>query len=323
MPYRLPPLHTMRLFEAAGRLLSFKLAAAELHVTPSALSHAIQSLEDWLGVQLFIRGNRSLALTKAGADYLPQVREALDLLARASAGLPGQAASGRLAVSVAPSFGLHWLMPHLPRFQARHPEIEIAVDTHHRQVDFPRDGVDLAIRMGSGGWQGLTAIRLVQERLVPVCAPGLAKTMARPADLSAATLLRVADVSEDWDSWFARAGLALPAGTRSLSFDTIHMALEAAARGLGVAMGRLPLAAGDLASGRLVAIFGPPRFCDTSYWLVAPAAALRRPAVKAFRHWIEAELNAASERNEAPDDAAPARGAPVSRFPSRIRNVAD
>lgn len=293
MPYRLPPLHTMRLFEAAGRLLSFKLAAAELHVTPSALSHGIQALEDWLGLALFTRGNRSLSLTEAGAAYLPQVRAALDLLAQASCGLPGQAASTRLAISVAPSFGLHWLMPHLPRFQARHPEIEIVIDTHHHAVEFPREGTDLAIRMGRGNWPELTAIHLVQEQLVPVCAPALAANIRQPADLAATTLLRVADVSEDWESWCALAGLPPIVAARSLRFDTIHMALEAAAQGLGVAMGRLPLAADDLASGRLVSLFGPPRACATGYWLVAPPETLCRPAVRAFRQWIEVELRAA------------------------------
>lgn len=293
MPYRLPPLHTMRLFEAAGRLLSFKLAAAELHVTPSALSHGVQALEDWLGVALFVRGNRRLDLTEAGAAYLPQVRQALDLLAQASSGLPGQAAGTRLAISVAPSFGLHWLMPHLPRFQAHHPEVEIVIDTHHHAVAFPREGIDLAIRMGRGNWPGLTAIHLVQEQLVPVAAPMLAATLRQPADLAGATLLRVADVSEDWESWYALAGLSTVEAARSLSFDTIHMALQAAAQGLGVALGRLPLAADDLASGRLVSLFGPPRACATGYWLVAPPETLRRPAVRAFRQWIEAELRAA------------------------------
>lgn len=290
MAYRLPPLNTMRLFEAAGRLLSFKAAAAELHVTPSAVSHGVQSLEDWLGVTLFIRGNRSLALSEAGATYLPQVRKALDLLTKASANLPGRRATGCLSVSVAPSFGRLWLVPHLPRFQARHPAIEIAIDTSHQQIALPRDGVDLAIRMGSGDWAGLDAIHLVTEQLVPVCAPRLAATFGQPDDLAGATLLRVADVSEDWQCWFELAGVAPTTGAGSLSFDTIHMALEAAVQGLGVVMGRLPLMAGDLAAGRLVPLFGPPRSCTTGYWLVAPAETLQRPEVTAFRQWIEQDL---------------------------------
>lgn len=290
MAYRLPPLNTMRLFEAAGRLLSFKMAAAELHVTPSAVSHGVQSLEDWLGITLFIRGNRSLALSEAGIAYLPQVKKALDLLAKASASLPGRLATRRLSVSVAPSFGLLWLVPHLPRLQARHSAIEIAIDTSHQQVAFPRDGVDLAIRMGRGDWAGLDAVHLVTEQLVPVCAPYLAATLRHPADLARATLLRVADVSEDWQSWFDLANVAPIAGAGSLSFDTIHMALEAAVQGLGVVIGRLPLMAGDLAAGRLVPVFGPPRSCATGYWLVAPSETLQRPDVKAFRQWIEQDL---------------------------------
>src|SRR5258706_3923498 len=207
MAYRLPPLNTMRLFEAAGRLLSFKQAAEELRVTPSAVSHGVQSLEDWLGVALCIRSNRSLALSEAGAAYLPQIAKALDLLAKASASIPGRAAAERLSVSVAPSFGLHWLVPHLPHFQSRHPAIEIAIDTNHQQIAFPRDGVDLAIRMGRGDWPDLAAIHLVTEQLIPVCTPDLARTLRDPIDLTSATLLRVADVSEDWSSWFDLAGL--------------------------------------------------------------------------------------------------------------------
>jgi DNA-binding transcriptional LysR family regulator len=290
MAYRLPPLNTMRLFEAAGRLLSFKAAAEELHVTPSAVSHGVQSLEDYLGITLFTRGNRSLALTPAGDAYLPQVRQALDLLVRASANLPGQMIARRLALSVAPSFGLLWLVPHLPRFQELHPELEVMIDTNHQQVSFPRAGVDLAIRMGRGDWPDVTAIPLITERLVPVCAPALADRLRQPADLAQMTLLRVADVSEDWSSWCDLAGLTAQTGAGMLSFDTIHMARQAALQGLGVMIGRLPLMAGDLASGQLVACFGPPRVCGTGYWLVAPPETLSQPTARAFQRWIEEDL---------------------------------
>ena len=290
MAYRLPPLHTMRLFEAAGRLGSFKAAAAELLITPSAVSHGVQSLEDWLGVELFIRGNRSLALSAAGSAYLPQVQSILDRLTEASTTLPGQRPSGRLTISAAPSFALLWLMPHLPHFQVMHPGIEIAVDTQHHQVTFPRDGIDLAIRMGRGDWPGLAAHHLIQEQLVPVAAPALAAKLTSLADLSGVTLLRVADVSEDWERWAELAGISLPSTTRSLSFDTIHMAMSAAAQGLGIAIGRLPLIGADLAAGRLIPVFGPPRGCDTGYWLVASPPALQRPEAKAFRRWIVSDL---------------------------------
>ncbi|HET8726084.1 MAG TPA: transcriptional regulator GcvA [Alphaproteobacteria bacterium] len=294
MPYRLPPLNSLRLFETAGRHLSFKLAAAELNVTPSAVSHGIQSLENWLGVALFARGHRSLVLTGAGAAYLPRVRAALELLATATESVPGRRPSGRLSVSVAPTFGMRWLIPHLPRFSDRHPEIEVSLDTSHRQIEFPRDGIDLSIRMGRGDWPDLYATCLVVEELVPVCAPGLAETICAPADLAGQTLLHVTNVTEDWAAWARLAGVESLDFGRGLRFDTIHMALEAAAQGLGIAVGRLPLIAADLAAGRLAPVLGPPRRGRTGYWLTAGRDSLSRPEVVSFRNWICAELNGAA-----------------------------
>lgn len=299
MPYRLPPLNSLRLFEAAGRHRSFKLAAEELNVTPSAVSHGIQSLETWLGVTLFVRGRRGLIMTGAGIAYLPRVREALELIATATEDIPGRRSSGRLSVSVAPTFGIRWLIPHLPRFSARHPDVEVSVDTSHRPVEFPRDGVDLAIRMGRGDWPDLYAVRLIVEELVPVCAPRLAESVSTVADLADQTLLHVATVTEDWAAWATLAGVAVPDLGRGLRFDTIQMALEAASQGLGVAIGRQPLIAGDLAAGRLVAVLGPPRKGETGYWLTTGRESLRRPEVASFRDWIRAELRG----GRAPSDA--------------------
>lgn len=294
MSYRLPPLNALRLFEAAGRHLSFKLAAEELHLTPSAVSHGIQSLEDWLGVPLFQRAPRGLSLTPAGAAYLPDVRRALDALVAASAALPGRVPDGKLSVSVAPSFGLRWLIPNLPDFNARHPGIAVSVDTAHRQVDFPRDGVDLAIRMGRGGWPGLDAVCLVREKLVPVAAPSVAASIRTPGDLAQQTLLHVASVADDWKSWCELADVALGDRAADPRFDNIQMALEAAAQGLGVAIGRLPLIDGDLASGRLVAVLPPPRVCATGYWLVTMQESQTRPEIAAFRAWIAGRLGVAA-----------------------------
>lgn len=292
MTYRLPPLSALRLFEAAGRHLSFKLAAEELNVTPSAVSHGIQSLEDWLGATLFTRGNRNLALTEAGITYLPQVRSALELLAKATESIPGRRPSGRLAVSVAPSFCLRWLVPNLPKFSEKHPHIDVSLDTAHRQVEFPRDGLDVAIRMGRGDWPDLYAVCLVNEELVPVCAPALATTIQTSEDLKGTTLLHVVNVADDWNSWCALANVRLENLGPGLRFDNIHMALEAAAQGMGVAIGRLPLIAGDIRAGRLVSVLGVPQRCQTGYWLVAGRESLARPEVVAFRDWIRAELAA-------------------------------
>lgn len=302
MSYRLPPLNSLRLFEAAGRHLSFKQAAAELHVTPSAVSHGIKSLEDWLGVALFARDHRSIALTAAGEAYLPRVQAALEQVARATEAVPGRRPSGRLSISVAPSFGVRWLVPHLPRFNVRHPEIEVSLDTTQRQIDFPRDGIDLAIRMGRGDWPGVTANCLIAEELVPVCAPALAQSITSPAKLAGQTLLHVVNVTEDWAAWAQLAGLAeadidFTAGPR---FDNIDMALKAAAGGLGVALGRRPLADSDLAAGRLAMVLGPPRRAATGYWLLAAPESLSRPEVTAFRDWISAELGSPSDESQRP-----------------------
>lgn len=294
MAYRLPPLNTLRLFEAAGRHLSFKLAAEELNVTPSAVSHGIQTLEEWLGATLFARGNRSLALTAAGISYLPRVRDALQQLASATEAVPGRRPTGRLSVSVAPTFGLRWLVPNLPRFKALHPDIDVTLYTSHQFVEFPRDGVDLGIRIGRGDWAGLYTLRLTTESLVPVCSPALAAGIRTAADLQGQTLLHVVNVSEDWATWAALAGVDGIDMQGGLRMDSFQMALEAAAQGLGVAIGRLPLIAEDLDCGRLVPVLGPPKPCDTAHWLVAGRDSLVRPEVVAFRNWIRAELKARS-----------------------------
>ncbi|MDQ2102710.1 transcriptional regulator GcvA [Azospirillum isscasi] len=294
MAYRLPPLNTLRLFEAAGRHQSFKAAAEELHLTPSAVSHGIQTLEDWLGVELFLRGNRSLSLTPAGQAYLPRVRDALQALALATESVPGRAPSGRLSVSAAPTFALRWLIPRLPAFRERHPTITVELDTAHRVVEFPRDGIDAGIRLGRGTWPGLAALKLLEEDLVPVAAPALAARIATPADLAAAPLLHVADVSEDWTAWAEAAGLppsALGDGLkRGLRLDAIHMAVDAAVRGMGVTIGRRPTVDPELASGQLVEVMGPRLRAKSAYWLVTARDSLRRPEVAAFRAWMRAEF---------------------------------
>jgi len=290
MAYRLPPLNSLRLFEAAGRHLSFKAASDELNLTPSAISHGVLTLEAWLGIDLFLRGNRALTLTAAGAAYLPQVRSALEMIVGATNAVPGRKPTGRLAVSVSPTFGVRWLLPRLVRFSDRYPDIEVSVDTSHRLVEFPRDGVDVAIRMGCGDWPGLDACCLVRETLVPVCAPRLAAQIKSADDLGGKVLLHVVDAREDWAAWSKLADVELPALVRGPRFDTIQMALEAAAAGLGIAMGRLPLVEAELAAGQLVAVLGPPRLCATGYWLVTEGQSRTRPEVTTFRKWISREL---------------------------------
>ncbi|MFW2372159.1 MAG: transcriptional regulator GcvA [Gammaproteobacteria bacterium] len=290
IPYRLPPLNSLRQFEAAGRHLSFRLAAGELNVTPSAVSHGVQALEAWLGIALFTRSHRGLDLTSAGARYLPQVRDALEILARATEDVPGRSFSGQLSISTAPGFASNWLIPRLPRFREKYPDIEVSLDTSHRQIDFLRDGMDLAIRMGRGDWPGLYTDCLVREELVPICAPQLAQSIHTPADLMKQTLLHVTDVTEDWVEWASLAGVEGLDLDRGLRFDSIDMAWRAAAQGLGVAIGRLPLVTAYLQAGHLAPILSDPQPCQTGYWLVASHEVLARPEVTSLHNWLRTEF---------------------------------
>jgi DNA-binding transcriptional LysR family regulator len=293
MALRLPPLSALRLFEAAGRHGSFKLAAEELHLTPSAVSHGIVSLERWLGIALFDRGPRGLALTEAGRDYLPYIAEALTMIATGTQRLPSKRADRRIVISSAPAFAARVLLPNLQRFRARHPDIAIAIDTEHRQVGFPVDGVDLAIRMSRGPWPGLASTRLLGARLVPVCAPAYAASLAEagtPVDLTRANLIHLSSASEDWSVWADAVGLTGLDLSRGVILDTIGMGVEAAIAGLGVLMGRRPLIDRELAAGQLVAVSERTVEAATAYWLVGAEATQARPDIAAFRRWVLEEV---------------------------------
>lgn len=298
---RLPPLPALRFFEAAGRHLSFKAAAEELNVTPSAVSHGVAALEQSLGVTLFVRETRRILLTPAGADFLAYVSEAFSLIAVGTQRLPNRTAERRISITCAPSPAARWLAPRLADFRARRPDVSLSVDTSRRQVRFPLDGFDFAVRSAVAPPAGSqTWVRLFGERLVPVCAPDYPARCADPqgrCDLRRATLIHVTTVSEDWAAWAERAGgeatQEVAAGlNRGLSFDTVAMALDAAAAGLGVAMGRRPLADADLKAGRLVTTGHAEVPAAVSYWLVCAEAGDARPEITAFRRWLTEEARA-------------------------------
>lgn len=302
MGHRLPPLNTLRLFEAAARHLSFKLAAEDLGITRSAVSHGIQTLEDWLGVPLFARGNRGLSLTDAGRAYLQPVRQALTLIASATERVPTRAPRSHLSLSVAPAFAERILLPMLPRFHASNPEVTVSLDTSQRQIEFPRDGMDLAIRTGRGSWAGLEAVQAMGERLVPVCSPRLLQGLSPLRSLCDAPLIHSTVCSQDWDAWAKAAGIGPVDCRRGLMLDSLQMVYEAAVQGLGVAIGRRPLVDKELTSGRLVVFCGPTVPSETSYWLVGLPESMRRPEIAAFARWLLSELEALS-RASAENDA--------------------
>jgi LysR family transcriptional regulator, glycine cleavage system transcriptional activator len=287
MPIPLPPLPSLRLFEAAARHESFRKAAEELGLTASAVSHGVDSLEKWLGVELFRRRPRGVTLTPAGRHLLPYVSEGLSMIALGAQRLPGRRAERRVVLSVAPSFAQLFLVPRLPRFRALHPGIRISIDTSHRQALFPMEGVDLSIRMGKGAWPGVKSDLLFRERLIPVASPSYLASVSRSSaiDWQKATYLRVSSVEFDWNAWIEGAQATLEV-VDDLHFDTTMLAIEAAAAGLGIAVGRIPLVVPDLNTGRLVKADERIVDIDTGYWLVGPSGQETRPAIQSFRKWL-------------------------------------
>jgi DNA-binding transcriptional LysR family regulator len=292
MTFRLPPLNTLRLFEAAGRLQSFKLAAKELDVTPSAVSHGIQALEDWLGISLFSRNSRGLTLTDAGMDYLPAVEQALTLLSVATDRVPGRPPRQSLSISVAPMFGSRLLLPRLEQFRDLFPDVTVQIDTSNRRVEFPRDGFDLAIRIGIGDWPDLEVTHVLDELLVPVCSAELQKKLGSASRLCDAPLIHVTSASQDWAAWAEQAGYGPIDCQRGLMVDTFQLAVDAAVQGLGVAIGRLPLITPELDAGRLVRFCEPAIPAQTSYWLVGYPESMQRREISDFRDWLLGQMSA-------------------------------
>jgi len=299
MAFRLPPLSSLRVFEAAARHNSFRKAADELNLTASAVSHAVQTLENWLGVELFSREPRGLRLTGAGELYAPLVNEALTLLALATEQLPGRKATGTLALSSAPTFASRILLPLLENFISEHPDIRITVDTSHRLVDLTLDDFDAAIRYSSTEKPAPGWTLLAKETLRPVCSPDLKRRFSRSTDaelLSQAPLLHVTSTSADWSHWFrATAVAAPPAMDVGHRFDNMEMALDAAKRGLGVVLGRWPLVGEDVAAGHLVPLGSQTVPSGNGYWLVTAQTEFQKPEVKLFKRWLLSEIVSATE----------------------------
>ncbi len=300
MARNLPPLNSLRAFEAAARHLSFTKAAEELHVTPAAVSHQIKGLEDQLGVPLFRRLTRALRLTEAGQAALPVLRDGFDKLADGVDLLRAHEESGVLTVSLEPSFAAKWLVPRLDRLRAAHPELEVRLDATDRLADFQRDNVDLAIRYGGGDYPGLEVEQLLSEEIFPVCSPKLRDgpaPLVQPADLRHHTLIHLDWDREDvgaptWRMWLLAAGINDIDFTRGPVFSMKSLALQAAIEGQGVALASSVLVADDLAAGRLVVPFDVS-VCDPlefAYYIVVPKRTAGLPKVAAFRGWLLDEI---------------------------------
>ncbi|MEW6761319.1 MAG: transcriptional regulator GcvA [Pseudomonadota bacterium] len=281
----LPPLHTLRAFEAIGRLGSFTLAARELHLTHSAVSHQMRALESSLQTTLIDRTRREVALTPQGRQFLATVRPLLQQLLEAAEALR-QAGRRRLRINVLPSFAARWLLPRLGDFFLRHPDIEVEVAATQAVVDLHAAGAHLAIRTGRGQWPGVRSELLFEEDLFPVASPAYLREhgIAALADLGRATLLR--DDDNDWDAWLHASALEpMPASFGAVYRDSA-LVLQAAESGQGVALARSWLARDALRTGQLRRIGELAIPSSASYFLVTPRDAAENPEVGEFVAWI-------------------------------------
>jgi len=296
MSRRLPPLSSLRAFEAAARHLSFKEAAEELLVTPAAVSQQVKSLEEFYGIILFRRLTRALELTEAGQRAAPVLTEAFDRLASGCSLIQSHCRNGPFALSVPPSFGAKWLVPRLGSFRERHPEIEVRIDADTRLVQFDTEDIDAAIRYGTGRFNGVVAECLMEKRVLPVCSPGLlakGPPLRRPADLRHHVLLHQQTsgsqiVESVWADWVDRLGLEGVDPTRGPRFSTHSLVVDAAVSGQGVALADTTLIERELETGQLVCLFDGPDIPDTGlgYYLVYPRTRADSRRLRLFRTWL-------------------------------------
>lgn len=292
MNEEIPSTASLRAFETAAKTLSFKEAAVRLHVSASAVSRQVQSLEEHLGTALFVRRNPGIELTESGRRYLTTVEHVLHQLREAGVSLASGAA-GSLRISSLESFSAKWLVPHLPDFRIAHPEIEIQLEATLRYADFERDSVDAAIRFGKGPWEGLHAEPIVDLEFFPVCSPTLRDNeppLRRPEDLAHHVWIHVSQVPDAWSSWTRETGNPTLCSQRNLEFDHVGIALSAAESGQGVALSSTLLCAAELADGRLCIPFDQRVRSAETYHLVCRPEGLEDPRIIAFRDWLVAAL---------------------------------
>ena len=291
---RLPPLQTLRAFEATGRLASMTLAGEELHITHGAVSRQIKALEENLGVPLFRRLTRRIVLTEAGAELHATVTRVLSELTRETERLRAPAGAARLTLSTGVSFASKWLMPRLHHLKARHPQFDIHLDVTDLDVDLMDGRVDAALRYGYGQYPRAIAERILEETITPVCTPAYQQSLGglvAPADLVRCTLLHEDRMLANWAQWLALAGVDATPSARGPVYSHGSMVIEAAIRGDGVALGRGALVADDLAAGRLVAPFAHIRLkAERGYDLVYRPGNQHHPKVCALREWLAEEV---------------------------------
>lgn len=285
---RLPSLNALRAFEAAARHLNFTKASEELFVTQAAVSQQIKLLEDQMALKLFRRVGRSVLLTEEGQELLPRLTAIFDELAEACRDAQNKTEQGALVISTTDSFAALWLLPRLRLFREAHPEIDVRLSAVDRLVDFSRDDVDLALRHGSGQYDGVDVLPLMPDEVFPVCSPALMagpKAPKTPEDLKNHSLI-CDGFPGAWERWLKAADLKPDNFTMDLIISHSHLVYQAARSGQGIAIGRAVMVADDLAAGRLVKPFDLSVPSPTGYYIVAAQGGLDRPKAKSFVNWL-------------------------------------
>jgi LysR family glycine cleavage system transcriptional activator len=293
MNRRLPPLKSIRAFEAAARRGSFNEAAAELFVTPSAISHQIKSLEDYLGVSLFRRARRQVMLTIAGERYLKSISHALDEIDLATRRLLASLNAGAINISVAPAFLTRWLVPKVREFQNRHPDIELRLSPNSGPIDFAWSDIDMAIYFGDGHWPGAEVFFLREVVLVPVCSLAFVEAnpqMTKPEELGAHTLIDVSTRPAEWDEFLANFGVTRQKRAKRLSFTSTSLALGAAMENLGIALADRHLVAREVKYGQLVSPLDIKMNNHLGYYLVYQKDRRLTDEMRAFLDWVMDEI---------------------------------
>ena len=285
---RMPSLNGLRAFEATARLLSMKLAAEELCVTPSAVSQLLKGLESDLGTSLFRRDNRAIALTEAAQTLLPPVRNAFRLITDASERVRGDPHGGLLTLSVAPFFAESWLVPRLGDFQARHPDLDLRIIATTTLANLTSGEADVAIRHGLGSYRGMASDHLMAPPVIPVATPGLLERLGRPVCAEALVdWPKIHDADRGgWAMWFASQDVDDPGSVRGPSFDDPALLRSAVLAGQGAGLLPAPLVESYIDDGRLVAVGAQALIAEFAYYLVVPRANVSRTNISAFRSWI-------------------------------------
>ena len=284
-----PSLETLRVFEVACRHGSYSGAARELHVTHSAVSQRIRQLEEELGLTLFERQGNRMVPTSSGLRLQAGVKNAFSEMNAALASIQTRRKNAEITVSLLPVMAARWLVPRLSRFTTRFPHINLHIKTGQSLANFKSDGVDIAIRFGTGDWKGLRAIKLLDEEFFPVCSPGLngGRLPKDPASMLSQPLL--IDRNLSWHAWFKSAGLKLDRDIAGTSFTDTNALMEAAVTGQGIALGRLSVAQSDILAGKLVRLSEHSLRVAYCHYAVYPIASESNPALVAFRDWLVEE----------------------------------